>query len=50
MWRVGGKLKANGVRCEVCADEMRLEHVLKFKYLDVFWMNQVHMKQSAEGR
>ena len=27
----------------------RLEHVSEFKYWDVFWMNQVHTRQSAVG-
>ena len=44
-----------GLECEVYIDGIRLQHVLKFKYLgcvrcDVFWTNQVLMRQNVVGR
>ena len=37
-----------GLECEVSVDGMRL--LLEFKYFDVFWMNQVQMRQNVVGR
>ena len=41
------------LECEVHVDRVCLEHVFKFKYLDiwdVFWTNQVQMGQNVVGR
>ena len=37
-----------GLECEVSVDGMRL--LLEFKYFDVFWMNQVQMRQNVVGK
>ena len=34
-----------GLKCEVSVDGVQLEHVPKFKYLGVLWINQVQMRQ-----
>ena len=36
-----------GLEGEVCVEGIRLEHVLEFKYLELFWTNQVQMRQSS---
>ena len=40
----------DGLECEVHIDGIRLEHVLEFKYLVVFWTNEAQMGQNAVGR
>ena len=38
------------LECEVRVDWIRLQHVSEFKYLGVFWTNQVQTEQNAVGR
>ena len=39
-----------GLECEVCVDRIFLEHISEFKYLVVFWTNQVQMGHSVVRR
>ena len=39
-----------GLDYEVCVNRIRLEHVSEFKYMVLFWMNQVQMTRSVVGR
>ena len=39
-----------GLECEVHVDGIHLEHVSEFKYLGMFWTNQVEMEQIPVGR
>ena len=39
-----------GLECEVSVDVIRFKHVSEFKYFDVFWTNEVQMRQSVVGR
>ena len=39
-----------GLECQVHVDGARLEQVSEFKYLGVFWMNQVQMMPNVVGR
>ena len=39
-----------GIEREVRVNEMRLEHVSKFKSWDAFWRDQVQMRQNVVGR
>ena len=42
--------REEGLECEDCINKICLEHVLELKYLDVFWMNHVQMRQSIVER
>ena len=45
-----GFIGLEGLESEVHVDGIHLETVSKFKYLGLFYMNQVQMKQNAVGR
>ena len=42
--------REEGLECEVCGDGIRLEDLTEFKYLGLFWANQVQMNHSVVGR
>ena len=39
-----------GLKCEVCVDGIRFEHARNLNTWDVFWMNQVLMRENVVGR